>query len=238
VADEFVKFPRTPHLFWLGQDQPRGDKLVDSEEVAKLLRRPVVVEEKIDGAGIGISLDSAGVVRVQSRGDYLERGVHHPQFRPLWGWLDDRAGKLQEALGSHLIVFGEWCYARHTVGYDALPDWFLAFDVYDQLAGRFWAHDRRDELASRVGVAIVPQLATGRFDRAGLQALLGRSRLGSEPMEGLYLRWEERPWLSARAKLVRASWIPLDEAHWSGRPLIPNRRMVDHAVRLRRASHG
>jgi hypothetical protein len=223
MRDDFVKFPRTPHLFWLGDAPPRGDKLVPPAEAALMLRRPVLVEEKVDGAGIGFSVDAGGSLRVQSRGRHLERG-EGGQFRPLWPWLAPRERALREGLGADLILYGEWCYARHAVGYDALPDWFLAFDVYDRRDGRFWAAERRDELVASLDLTPAPRLARGRFDRPRLERLLGRSRLGSEPMEGLYLRWEDGPWLVARAKLVRASWVPLDEQHWSARPLVPNRR--------------
>lgn len=236
ATETFVKFPRTPHLSWLGKEPPRGDKLLTPEEAARFLERPVVVEEKVDGAGIGLSVDTAGALRVQSRGSYLDRQVHHQQFRPLWPWLDRRSEPLREALGPNLILFGEWCYARHEVPYDALPDWFLAFDVYDREGGRFWSHERRNELAAKAGLATVPLLLTGRFDRQQLQQLFGSSRLGSAPMEGLYLRREEGLWLAARAKLVRASWVALDEAHWSRRPLAPNRCLADPRLAVNQAS--
>jgi hypothetical protein len=151
----------------------------------------------------------------------------HAQFRPLWPWLAQHEAGLHDALGRGLVLFGEWCYARHAVAYDRLPDWFLAFDVYDREAGRFWSRARREELTSRLGLASVPMLAAGRFDRAGLERLLGPSRVGRTSMEGIYLRCEDGPWLAARAKLVRASWLPHDEEHWSRRPIVPNRRAGD-----------
>ena len=217
----FVKFPRTPHILWIGRALPRGDKLLEHDEARALLERPVAVEEKVDGACLGLSLAPTGEVRVQTRGRYLSRG-EPGQFRPLWSWLAHREDALRKALGMRLIVFGEWCYARHTVAYDALPDWFLAFDVYDREVHRFWSRDRRDKLASSVRLATVPLLAMGTFDRYRLELLLGSSRLGSGSMEGLYLRWDEGPWLTARAKLVRAGWIQSDDRHWSRRPLETN----------------
>jgi ATP-dependent RNA circularization protein (DNA/RNA ligase family) len=222
VDDSFVKFPRTPHLFWLGRTTPRADKVLDPVEAGELLRRPVAIEEKVDGACVGISLIPTGELRVQNRGSYLAPGVH-PQFRPLWSWLAAHEKALRDTLASGWILFGEWCYAQHSVYYDALSDWFLAFDVYDRQAGRFWSRERRNELAQRAGIATVPFIGAGTFGRTSLEKHLGQSMLGSEPMEGLYLRWDEGPWLVARAKLVRASWVEFDEEHWSKRPLRPNR---------------
>jgi len=220
--DDFVKFPRTPHLFWLGETAPRGDKLLDGETAAELLRKPFIAEEKVDGANLGLSVDASGRVRAQNRGAYLE-GRTLPQFKPLSAWLAPREQVLREALGGGLILFGEWCYARHTVVYDALPDWFLAFDVYDRAAGRFWSRERRDVLVRRMGLASVPLLGAGLLDRRGIEKLMGASLVGSVPVEGAYLRWEDGDWLDARAKVVRRGWVQPDEEHWSKRAVEPNR---------------
>ena len=218
---DFFRFPRTPHLFWLGKETPRGDKLLTTEEADGLLGRPMAVEEKVDGACIGFSLDPTGRVRVQNRGSFLESGAA-PQFQPLRAWLAPHELGLAEALAPDRILFGEWCFARHSVPYDALPDWFLAYDVFDAAAGRFWSRSRRDAFVKRLGLASVPLLAEGRFDRRGLAELCGPSRLGSTPAEGIYVRWDEGDWLAARAKVVRPGWMQEDEAHWSSRPLERN----------------
>ena len=54
---DFFRFPRTPHLAWLGAGSPRDDKLLAPVDAAELLAGEVTVEEKIDGANLGLSLD-------------------------------------------------------------------------------------------------------------------------------------------------------------------------------------
>lgn len=222
MSSEFVKFPRTPHLFWLGESPPRGDKLVSEQEAAELLKRPVIVEEKVDGACLGLSIGADGRLRAQSRGSFLSPGGH-AQFAPLWRWLAARGDALAPLLDGERILFGEWCYARHTVAYDALPDWFVAFDVYDPSERCYWSVERRDALVATAGLTPVPLVAKGLFDRAALGTLMTRSHIGSCPMEGIYLRWEDGHRLVARAKVVRPGWVPPDEEHWSRRPVVPNR---------------
>ena len=219
---ELVKFPRTPHLLWLGEGLPRGDKMLSPEEAATLMRKPAAAEEKVDGANVGLSVGPDGRIRAQSRGGYLSRASHE-QFRPLWRWLASHEDLLRNVLGEDLILFGEWCYARHTVEYDALPDWLLAFDVYDRGHGRFWSRERRDTLFGRARLTPVPVLATGLFDRARIEQLMGQSRVGSTKMEGIYLRWDDGDWLVHRAKVVRRGWVLADEPHWSRRTVQPNR---------------
>lgn len=222
MRDTFLKFPRTPHLFKLPGTSILGDRLVEPAEARRLLRLPAAVEEKVDGANLGLSVGADGRVRAQSRGHFLKPGTPG-QWQPLWRWLSQREEGLRAALGTNLLLFGEWCYARHTVAYDALPDWFLAFDVYDRGAGRFLSRARRDALLEPLGLATVPLLAEGVFDEQALVRLLARSRLSRSPAEGLYLRWDEGDWLLARAKLVRPGWVPAGDGHWSKHPLETNR---------------
>ncbi len=219
---EFFRFPHTPHLAWLGPGQPRDDKVLEPTEAASLLATDALVEEKVDGANLGISIDEAGALRVQNRGSFLERESCHPQFKPLFRWLEPRRDALTDALHPHLMLFGEWCWAVHSVRYTALPDWFLAFDVYDRANEQFWSAQRRDELVARLGISLVPQVARGRFDLAGLTRLLGTSRLANTPAEGLYIRRDEGDHLLARAKLVRAEFTQAIDEHWSKRRLESN----------------
>jgi len=108
----FFKFPHTPHLLWLGETPCREDKVFSPEKAGAFVEGEVTVEEKVDGANIGFSLDETGVFRAQSRGNYLAHGSH-PQFQPLWSWIESRRFSLIEALQPSLMLFGEWCFALH-----------------------------------------------------------------------------------------------------------------------------
>ncbi len=191
-------------------------------EAQALLRRPASIEEKVDGANVGLSVGPDGRLCAQSRGHYLEAGTAG-QWKPFWRWLASHESRLIPALGSSLVLFGEWCYAEHSVAYDALPDWLLVFDVFDRGERRFWARERRDALAGRLGLSVVPLLGRGVFSTASLRKQIGRSRLGDVPAEGIYVRWDEGDWLLARAKVVRPGWVMASDEHWSSRVLKTNR---------------
>jgi ATP-dependent RNA circularization protein (DNA/RNA ligase family) len=221
MNEDFFKFPHTPHLAWLSSHSARQDKVLSPAEARALLSAEVLIEEKVDGANLGISVSPSGELRAQNRGSYLGSRAH-PQFQPLWPWLEARREQLIQALGSHLMLFGEWCFAVHSVHYAALPDWFLAFDVYDRREGRFWSSQRRDALTESLGLVRVPVIARGRFSLEKVQTLLGTSKLTQAPMEGLYVRRDRGDFLEARAKLVRPEFIQAIEEHWSSRPLQRN----------------
>ncbi len=219
----FFRFPRTPHVTWLGEGQPRDDKVLVPAEAETLLAGAVVVEEKVDGANIGFSIGEEGTLRVQSRGSYLDPESSHPQFRPLWPWLKARESEIAEALGSDRILFGEWCHAVHSVAYHRLPDWFLGFDVYDRSAGKFWDSARRNALLESIRLHSVPRIAAGHLTIQGIEQLLSTpSRVGIGAVEGLVIRRESGGFTTARAKLVRREFTQAIDEHWSRGPLRRN----------------
>jgi ATP-dependent RNA circularization protein (DNA/RNA ligase family) len=196
---------------------------MSGEEADAFLSMPLVLEEKVDGANLGISIDSDGELRVQNRGSYLDPPFVG-QFSGLERWLDVRQDELFDALGAELMLFGEWCAVRHSLGYDRLPDWFVAFDVYDRAAGRFWSAHRRNDLAAKLALATVPAIDAGRFTVAALVDLVTAttSSFRDGPLEGLYLRKDEGDWLVDRAKLVRSEFVQAIGEHWRDRAMERN----------------
>lgn len=226
MKDDFFKFPSTPHLATLTGVDIRGDKVLSESERDEFLQHYLVVEEKVDGANLGISFDSEGNIRAQNRGAYL----HLPgsgQWKKLSDWLTPRTDKLFEHLSDHFILFGEWCYAQHSVFYDRLPDWFLGFDVYDKRFGRFLSSRRRDDLLTEMCVAQVPVVTRGLFAYPEIQKFLSISKLSDQPAEGIYIRFDQDDWLAQRAKLVRPAFIQAVEQHWSRSAIRPNRLRVE-----------
>ncbi|MFN9728755.1 RNA ligase family protein [Acidovorax sp.] len=224
MDDDFFRFPHTPHLAWLGKNTPRDDKVLSPTEVQALLASDVVVEEKLDGANLGLSLATNNTLRAQNRGQYLAE-PHSGQFARLPSWLALHGEAVRSVLTPHIIVFGEWCAARHTLDYPGLPDWFLLFDVYDRGAGRFWSSARRNALAKSAGLATPPQVACGRHTVVSLEKLVATrpSHYREGPLEGLIIRRESGRWCDCRAKLVRADFTQDIEAHWSRRAIEWNR---------------
>ena len=178
--------------------------LLSPAEAEDILSGPVVLEEKLDGANLGFSVSPDGVLRAQNRGQYLPQPFHG-QFARLGPWLAAHEDKLFDALGPHLVAFGEWCAARHSLDYATLPDWWMLFDVYDRQEQRFWSTPRRNAWAAEIGFTSVPR----QFRQGHL--------------EGIVVRRENADWLENRAKLVRADFTQTIEAHWKSRALEWNR---------------
>ncbi len=224
MTADFFRFPHTPHLAWLGEGSPRDDKVLSPNEVTGLLAGDVVVEEKLDGANVGLSLAPDGSLRAQNRGQYLAE-PHAGQFARLPAWLAQHGDALRSALIPNLILFGEWCAARHSLDYATLPDWFLLFDVYDRSADGFWSSARRNALARSAGLVTVPQVLHGKVTVPTLKKLVADtvSRYRAGALEGVVIRREATDWCEARAKLVRPNFTQTIDTHWRKRALEWNR---------------
>jgi ATP-dependent RNA circularization protein (DNA/RNA ligase family) len=213
-----IKFPSTPHLACLGSSSVRDDKVLTEQEKSDFLLYEVILEEKIDGANLGISFDDEGNIVLQNRGNIISE-PYLGQWKDIERWLEARLDDLFDALGTNKILFGEWCYAIHSIEYKSLPDWFIAFDVYDKKENRFLSVKRRNEIVEKAGLNAIRQIARGVFSLDEIVAFMGKSAYGEGLVEGIYLRIDEGDWLKQRAKIVRTEFTQAIETHWSKMPL-------------------
>ena len=221
MKDDFYKFPSTPHLSLLGEVAVRDDKVMSEFERGEFLRHELVIEEKVDGANLGISYDESGNIRAQNRGAYLQF-PYLGQWKKLSSWLTPKADELFGQLTDRYILFGEWCYAQHSVIYDRLPDWFLGFDIFDKRSVKFLSCPRRDAIFRDIGICKIPVIKKGCFTLPELKRTLSISRLSDNPAEGIYLRFDQGDWLKQRAKLVRPEFIQSMGKHWSRKDIKTN----------------
>lgn len=227
-----IKFPSTSHLKNLGA-ATKDDKLLDAKRKRLFCGSGnlVSVEEKIDGANLGISLDSQFRPRYQGRSKWVTSSSD-PQFRGLDDWFNEHGAALCEILEPNCdILFGEWCAYLHSVPYSKLPGYFVAFDVYSRKAGRFLSrqsfHSRLCD-AGGAKIPTVPFIVQRTFNsEVEVEALLScQSSFGDHTLEGVYLRVDEPPkpgvsesYLTDRCKLVRADFQQFieDGGSWRGR---------------------
>lgn len=229
MKKDFFKFPATPHLAIIGGDPVRDDKVLTNEEREEFLQNQLVVEEKVDGANLGISFDSSGNIRAQNRGSYLQ-SPYRGQWKKLSEWLEPKMEPLFEGLSDRYILFAEWCYAQHSIFYDRLPDWLLGFDILDINSRKFLSISKRNRIFSDLGISQVPRIGRGHFSLSELKNLMSQSRLRDNTPEGLYLRFDKGDWLEQRAKLVRPEFLQSLEKHWSRRNMRANRLKIEARV--------
>lgn len=249
-----VKYPRTPHLE--GSRLQPGDEDLSQVPLDDLRGQYVVVEEKLDGANAGMSVDAEGRLQLQSRGHVLVGGPRERHWNLFKRWAAAHAPRLAELVADRFI-YGEWLYAKHTIFYDRLPHYWMEFDIFD--GAEFWSTARRHELLAGSPIVSVPVLWQGvvtrprtlpdlvreslykspawreRLRAAAEQAGVDPDRAAREtdPLdtaEGLYLKVESATAVLARYKWIRASFLTTvvdSGSHWLDRTIIPNQLAPD-----------
>ena len=173
------KYPRTRHI--RGSRFQHGDHDLEAVPWEELAGKHLVIEEKVDGANAGISFSESGELQLQSRGHYLRGGPREKHFALLKQWASARQVELFCALGSRYVMYGEWLFAKHTFFYDALPHYFMEFDVLDTERDVFLSTDERHKLLNHTNTAFstvcpVLVLAEGKFTKlSALEGLITRS---------------------------------------------------------------
>ncbi len=231
--DEFVKYPRTPHLF--GSKGTDDDKHLGRKQSEAFIANPsLIVEEKLDGTNVGIHFTASGRMVLQCRGHEISEGMH-PQYDLFKQWTSMKRGVLTEMLETRFILYGEWLYAKHSVHYQALPHYFFEFDIYDKETGSFLDLRNRLQKLENTGIHTVPVIHRGTASPEKLKGLIGVSAFQSvfeDPttgrtdnlMEGIYLRTEADGKVTGRAKLVRPEFVEKvkQSEHWQHQAMIPN----------------
>jgi len=229
------KYPRTRHIEG-SRLQVGDDDLGDAVAFAELAGKLLTVEEKIDGANCAVSFDERGELLLQSRGHYLIGGVREKHFNLFKQWATTHSRVFYETLSSRYVMYGEWMYAKHTIFYDALPHYFLEFDMLDRETDRFLDTPLRRQLLAKLPVASVPVICRRTFRSVReLASLIGDSQFireghiarmlefcdaeginrvttwnetdRSTTMEGLYIKREEDGQVIDRFKLVRTTFL-------------------------------
>lgn len=198
-------YPRTPYL-WAAGAITRGDRVLAPAEILDWLLHPVAVEEKLDGANVSISWERSQL-QVASRGgpDAMDRGG---QLGPLRSRVNAGYRQLQPLLENGLVLYAEWLWLTHTVRYDQLVDHLVVLDFWHPDEG-FVDLRERDRLSRAYELVVPPRLFDGVLGAEdALVTLMGRSRLGSELMEGVVLRRED----GQRCKVLRPGFVRAGDA--------------------------
>lgn len=232
--DGIRKYPRTSHI--RGSRLQQGDEDLKAFDFNEICDQFLVVEEKVDGANAAISFDQNGELRLQSRGHYLVGGPRERHFALFKQWAHAISNQLKPVLGTRYIMYGEWVYAKHTIFYDALPHYFLEFDICDRETDQFLATNDRQALLTGLPIVSVPILHSGQLNRfEDLVEMVGPSRFkspnwrrellaaatlpphksdivaqqtdDSDLMEGLYIKSERDGIVTGRYKYVRQGFI-------------------------------
>lgn len=224
------EFPRTMHLP-LEPNAQSDDKIASVCDMELFLGSEINVEEKIDGANMGISIYK-GEPLVRNRSHILRKGYSvrktpaQQQFSRVWTWLYENTEKINhvtKAVGGQISIYGEWLFAKHTIEYNQLPDWFVAYDIYSSDERKFIDPTLALKLLTNAGFETVKVVYQGTCNAEMLLKLRdGESAYASnQPREGIYLKSGDGQWCTGRYKMV-APWFKSND-NWNKQQLVKNK---------------
>jgi hypothetical protein len=211
------KYNRTPHFPW-SKGCTNDDKI--AEDISSLISKRIVITEKMDGSNT--SLEAEGCFARTHAG---------PPTHLSFDGLKALHANIKYKIPSNIQLFGEWCYALHSIAYSKLPAYFLLFNVRN-LETNTWSSWEEVELwADEIGVPTVPLLFKGTCDsEVNLQKLTEKFMI--EPSicgglrEGIVARVESEfsddLFSKSIAKNVRKNHVQTSE-HWKDQEIIKNK---------------
>lgn len=202
-----VKYPRTYHLPW----SPGGtddDRVL--QDTSCFSGKRVVITEKLDGENSSLYTD---YLHARS----LDSGSH-----PSRGWLRNLHAQIASSIPVQWRVCGENLFAEHTLHYDNLPSYFMAFSIWDE-SNNCLSWDETVVYCSLLDLEMVPVLYDGIWDEQACRKLADSMDLTKR--EGYVVRLADGfPFAAFRrsvAKFVRASHV--GTAHnWMQRAVVRN----------------
>lgn len=201
------KYGRTFHLP-ISPGATSDDKVMTTLD--GLMVGDLIVTEKMDGENTTIHPGGSHARSPDSR------------YHPSRDWLKAFAAGISPQLVDGERIVGENLYARHSVGYEELPSYFLGFAWI--IDGEVLSWDATLARFEELGVVTVPTLYRGPY-RDGLFEDIAAS-LDRTKQEGFVARvanaFPEAEMPVRMGKYVRADHVQ-DEEHWMKAELIPNR---------------
>ncbi len=206
---KYVKYPRTWHLPW-SPGATDDDRIL--EDCSLLAGQRVIVTEKMDGENTTMY------------SDYIHARSVDGRSHPSRNWVKNFHGSISFHIPDGWRICGENLFAKHSIGYQKLPSFFMGFSVWNE-KNVCLSWDETLEYLELLGIKPVPVLYDGIFDEKNIQALYNEKK-DWEKREGYVLRVASSfPYGSfpqSVAKYVRSEHVRTTK-HWMhGQPVEPN----------------
>jgi hypothetical protein len=216
----FRKYEKTYRIL-VPQIDLKGKHYLSDADTKKLLRGNVVISEKMDGANVGI-IRHKDHFRLQKRGSLVDVGEHY-QFNFFKAWTQKNYDKLMQ-IPENTILYGELMICRHTIYYDMLPDYFLAFAWCDRETGEYYHRLDMEEMCDKIGIYTTPMIEqTSNIYKDELFDLIPNpSTHGHKQAEGLVV-WNYKANMRGKVVLKKFQDAMDHDGHWTRRKIQINK---------------
>ncbi len=213
------KYNRTFHLPW-SPGATNDDKIAAS--VSSLISIPIVITEKLDGSNTSLEYDGC-----------FARTHSGPPAHASFDGLKALHASIRYKIPCSYQMFGEWCYAKHSIEYSALLGYFMMFNVrHLSPTIPVWLSWEEVEMwAEDLEVPTVPVLFNGVIHsekelRELVNSFMNQPSLCGGIREGVVVRkadsFTDDEFSQCVMKCVRANHVQTSE-HWKDQEIIKNK---------------
>lgn len=203
------KYPRTYH-FSFSEGATSDDKILKDDNMFE--GKKIVVTTKMDGENTTIYPD----------GSFHARSLDS-KHREYHSFLLKEIPNFSYQIPKGYRICGEYLYAKHSIYYEDLEDYFLVFSIWDEKNNCLSWEDTKI-IAKELGLKTVPELFVGNFNIDKIKEIAKKTI--EEGQEGIVVRtFDSYPYEEFDkniAKVVRKGHVQTD-THWSYSQIIPNK---------------
>ncbi len=205
---------------------PKGKLSLTHDEITRLFSSAVTIEEKMDGANIGIIRHKKGF-SLQKRGSLVGQS-EHKQFQFFHGWANYKKYDNIMAVPEGYLLYGELLYAVHTIYYDMLPDYVLLFDIWDGNKNRWLDREARTNFCNKYEFDQVPFIDHGYYSRFTVEKLMPEKSFYGSVAEGMVIKRYTKSGEYYRGKIVKPQFIKeMEESdHWMHKEVKRNKLFI------------
>ena len=177
VLNEFtsyVKYPRTYHVPW-SDNMNDDDRMIDNMKGFEGKR--VIVTEKMDGENTTMYRD-----HIHARS--IDSDTHVSR-----NWVKNFWSRFANDIPEGWRVCGENLWAKHSIGYESLPAYFMGFSIWNE-KNECLDWDDTTSWFNLLSIQSVPVLYDGIYDEAKIKALYNKENWQSK--EGYVIRLADR----------------------------------------------
>jgi hypothetical protein len=148
---DYVKYPRTHHLPW-SQNIHDDDRILGMDVINSLLGQDIVITEKMDG-------ENTTMYR-----DYIHARAIDSKNHESRNWVKNFWSQFANDIPEGWRICGENLYAKHSIGYEKLPSYFLGFSIWNE-KNVCLSWNETLYWFELLGILPVPTLYTGAFTK-------------------------------------------------------------------------
>lgn len=214
-----IKFPRIPHLPW-SPGGTRDDRRLAENHLSNFIgmENRIVITEKLDGSNLCIT-----------KNEVFARSHSGVPSHPSFDLAKKMHGNIKHNILEEISIFGEWCYAVHSIEYNKLPGPFpfFVFGIRNDVVGDWLEWCNVELIANNLGVNLVPVLFDGIVENNFKQLVNDLARCKSvygDEREGIVV-WPycgigcDDDFSQVTAKWVKEGHPKNADEHWMFKPI-------------------